>query len=199
MNDDKTLTQEDNDLEEDEPVCANDKNIIEDIEVLKKHPELKKLLMSVEDMLVDYRNSDKKTMESDNIPFQKAASEMVDTMFENKKTTYMYQRYQQMWVRFALKKKIQKNTSKDLLDQYLTEFFVTQGRSYSPSTLYVMISCINHYFITNYSFKLNSMLRLQRFLKVNTSTYVCKKSKVFTSEQIDTVLKVCAKSEDKKE
>jgi len=189
----------DNYLAEDELVCANDKNI-EDKEVLKEHPELEKLLMSVEDMLVDYRNSDKKTMESDNIAFQKAASEMVlDKMFGNKKTSYMYQRYQQIWVRFSLKKKIQKNANKDLLDQYLTEFFVAQGRSYSPSTLYVMFSCINHYFITNFGFKLNSTLRLQRFLKVNTSTYVCKKSKVFTSEQIDTILKVCAESTDKRE
>jgi len=184
-------------LAEDEPVCANDKNI-EDKEVLKAHPELEKLLMSVEDMLVDYRNSDKKTMETDNIAFQKAAAEMVDKTFGNKKTSYMYQRYQQMWVKFSLKKKIPKNATKDLLDQHLTEFFVAQGRSYSPSTLYVMFSCVNHYFITNFGFKLNSMLRLQRFLKVNTSTYVCKKSKVFTSEQIDTVLKVCAESTDKK-
>ena len=194
-NDDEEET--DNYLEEDEPVCANDKNI-EDKKVLKEHPELEKLLMSVEDMLVDYRNSDKKTMESDNIAFQKAASEMVDKMFGNKKTSYMYQRYQQMWVKFSLKKQIKKNASKDLLDQYLTEFFVVQGRSYSPSTLYVMFSCINHYFITNFGFKLNSMLRLQRFLKVNTSTYVCKKSKVFTSQQIDSVLKVCAESMEKK-
>ena len=62
-----------------------------------------------------------------------------------------------------------------------------------------MYSCVNHYFITNFGFKLNIMLRLQRFLKVNMSTYVCKKSKVFISEQIDTVLKVCAESTDKKD
>jgi len=43
------------------------------------------------------------------------------------------------------------------------------------------------------------MLRLQRFLKLNTNTYVCKKSKVFTSEQIDEILKKCAESNDNKE
>jgi len=38
------------------------------------------------------------------------------------------------------------------------------------------------------------MLRLQRFLKLNTSTYVCKKSKVFSSEHINTLLKYCSLS-----
>jgi len=43
------------------------------------------------------------------------------------------------------------------------------------------------------------MLRLQRFLKLNTSTYVSKKSKVFSSEQIDILFKYCSLSKEPSE
>jgi len=181
-----------------EPVCANNKSL-EDENFLKKNPDIRKLLMSVENMLIDYRNSDKDTMEKDNIAFQEEATKMLDSVFENKKTSCMYQRYQVKWVRFALENKLNKGTDKDLQDQKLYEFFVAYGKEYAPSSLYVMFSCINHYFITNFDYKLNTMLRLQRYLKHNTSTYVSKKSKVFTSEQIDEILKKCAESNDHKE
>ena len=111
----------------------------------------------------------------------------------------MYQRYQKKWVSYALEHKLNKSTNKDLLDKKLYEFFVGFGKEYAPSTLYVMYSCINHYFISNFGYKLNKMLRLQRYLKHNTSTYVCKKSKVFTSEQIDQILKHSSESHDPKE
>jgi len=182
----------------DEPVCANNKTL-EDKNFLKKNPDIRKLLMSVEDMLINYRNSDKDTMEKDNVAFQEEATIMLESAFENKKTSLMYQRYQKKWVKFALENKLNKDTDKNLLDQKLYQFFVGFGKQYAPSTLYVMYSCINHYFISNFGYKLNTMLRLQRYLKHNPSTYVCKKSKVFTSEQIDQILKHCAESNDHKE
>ena len=40
------------------------------------------------------------------------------------------------------------------------------------------------------------MMQLQRFLKLNTSTYACKKSKVISSEQIDILLKYCSLSKE---
>jgi len=154
-----------------EHVCTNNKNL-EDEQVLRNHPDICNLLTTVEDMLVDYPNSDKKTMESDSIAFQEEITQMMDKMFQNKKNSYMYTRYQRLWVTYyALVNELNKHTSKDLLDQKLYEFFVHQGQKYTPSTLYVMYSCINYYFIVNFGYKLNTMLRLQRFLKLNTSTY----------------------------
>jgi len=153
-----------------EHVCVNNKSL-EDENFLKKNPDIRKLLMSVEDMLIDYRNSDnKETMEKDNIAFQEEATKMLDSVFENKKTSCMYQRYRVKWVSFALEHKLNKGTDKALLDQKLYEFFVAYGKEYIPSNLYVMYSCINHYFITNFGYKLNTKLRLQCYLKHNTST-----------------------------
>jgi len=87
----------------------------------------------------------------------------------------------------------------NVLHTHLLAFFIKLGQDYAPSTLYVIYSCINHHFITVNGYKLNTMLRLQRFLKLNTSTYVCKKSKVFSSEQVDILLKYCSLSKEPSE
>jgi len=66
-----------------------------------------------------------KLWKKDSIAFQEEATKMMDTIFENKKTSCKYQRYQVKWVRFALVNKLNKGTDKDLLDQKLYEFFVS--------------------------------------------------------------------------
>jgi len=84
--------------------------------------------------------------------------------------------------------------SKLTLDNFITKFFVTQGMIYCPSSLYVICSCINQWFISTYGFKLNSLLKVNRYLKAATSSYVCKKSKVFSPEEIDALLMFSQKS-----
>ena len=171
----------------------------EDEEYLKANPSVRELLLKIEDMVIDYRNSNAHTMNDDNVAFQAETESMLLSSFGSLKTTNMYRRYQKKWVSYALEKKLNKKTHKDLLDEHLLAFFVQLGKEYAPSTLYVIYSCINHYAITNYGFKLDRMYRLQRFLKLNTSTYVCKKSKVFTSDQMDIVLKYCMSSKNEQD
>ena len=178
---------------EKETPTVGDKKL-EDEEFLQANASVRELLLKIEDMVVDYRNSNVHTMNDDNQSFQAETENMLLSSFGSIKTTNMYQRYQRGWVSYALEHKVNKKTPKDLLDQHLLAYFVNVGKEYAPSTLYVIYSCINHYAITNYGFKLDTMFRLQRFLKLNTSTYVCKKSKVFSSEQMDIVLKYCMAS-----
>ena len=183
------------DEEANEPVTVNNK-CLEDAGFLKENPQVKKLLLTIEDMMVDYRTSNVHSMNADNQTFHEVTDKMVNNYFTTSKTEKMYKRYQQMWISYATKKQINKRTTKDALDQHLLTFFIELGNHYAPSSLYVIYSCINHHFITANGFKLNSMLRLQRYLKLNTSTYVCKKSKVFSSEQIDILLKYCSISKN---
>ena len=171
----------------------------EEEEYLKANPSVRELLLKIEDMVIDYRNSNANTMNDDNVAFQAETESMLLSSFGSLKTTNMYRRYQKKWVSYALEKELNKKTNKDLLDEHLLAFFVQLGKEYAPSTLYVIYSCINHYAITNYGFKLDRMYRLQRFLKLNTSTYVCKKSKVFTSDQMDIVLKYCMSSKNEQD
>jgi len=105
----------------------------------------------------------------------------------------MYKRNQEICLAFARENNININKvveekSKLTLDNFITKFFVTQGMVYCPSSLYVIYSCINHWFISTYGFKLNSLLKVNRYLKAVTSSYVCKKSKVFSPEEIDALL-----------
>jgi len=197
----KEVKETDNGGEEDvnKPITANDKTL-EDATYLKEKPKVMKLLISIEDMMVAYRSANVSSMNTDDKAFHEATNKMVNTYFTTSKTEKMYKRYKDMmWVSYAKEKEINKKTSKDLLDLHLLAFFIQLGKDYAPSTLYVTYSCINHHFITKNGYKLNTMLRLQRFLKLNTSTYVCKKSKVFSSEQINILLKYCSLSKEPSE
>ena len=82
------------------------------------------------------------------------------------------------------------------LGQFYDRFFVEQGKVYAPSSLYVIYSCVNHWFINTYGFKLNGLLKLNRYLKAMTSTYVCKKSRVFSPEEMDRLLMCCQESNE---
>jgi len=195
VNKETKIIVEEVDEEANEPVTVNNK-CLEDEGFLKENPQVKKLLLSIEDMMVDYRTSNVHSMNADNQTFHEVTDKMVNNYFTTSKTEKMYKRYQQMWIRYAAEKQINNRTTKDALDNYLLTFFIELGNHYAPSSLYVIYSCINHHFITQNGFKLNKMLRLQRFLKLNTSTYVCKKSKVFSSEQIDVLLKYCSISKN---
>jgi len=179
QNNKKEEKETDNGGEEDvnEPITVNDKTL-EDATHLKENPKVMKLLLSIEDMMENYRTVNVDSMNANNKVFHQATDKMVNTYFTTTKTERMYKRYQDMWVRYAQKKNINKKTLKDSLNVYLLALFIQLGKDYAPRTFYAIYSCINHHFITKNGYELNTMLRLQRFLKLNTSTYVCKKSKV---------------------
>ena len=105
----------------------------------------------------------------------------------------MYQRYQDMYKDFCRKCRVPMNRSYS--DTHLVKFFNEMKKSYSPSTLWVIYSCINRWFITTLGKKLNDLPRLKILLKNISSRYVAKKSKVFTPEQIHTVLMECQESD----
>ena len=167
---------------------------------LEENPDMKELILKIEDMLLDFRSTNQNAMNQDNAQFQEGTTDLLD-VYPVSKTKHMYKRYQEKFLAFASEskvnvKKMVEQKSKLTLDNFLTQFFVTQGLIYAPSSLYVIYSCINHWFISNHGFKLNGLLKLNRYLKAVTSSYVCKKSKVFSPEEIDALLLFCQESHD---
>ena len=107
----------------------------------------------------------------------------------------MYQRYQAKWIEYMEETRLVDMTNKDEVDKALLGFFINQSAIYAPSTLYVIYSCVNSWFIMNHGFRINSCLRVNKFLKQATSRYVGKKSKVLNADEVDILLKFCQKSQ----
>ena len=162
---------------------------------------MKELILKIEDMLLDFRSTNAKAMADDTQTVVNTTCDLLDH-YPVSRTRSMYKRYQAMWLEYARKNQIdvdqclKKDKMNKQLDTYLTQFFIELGLTYAPSTLYVVFSCVNHLFITKHGIKLNKLLKLNRYLKAVTSSYVCKKSKVFSAEEIDNLLNFCMESED---
>ena len=73
-----------------------------------------------------------------------------------KKVNNMYARYQEQWKVFVRKKKVKDEYN----DIKLLEFFKSIRNNYSPSTLWVIYSCLNSYFIDEYGKNLKNLPRL---------------------------------------
>ena len=110
------------------------------------------------------------------------------------RSSKMYDRYQNLFKDFCKVNRIPVNKRYD--DQMLVKFFASLKNTYSPSTIWVIYSCVNRLFIAQEGKKLNDLPRLRIFLKNLSSRYVAKKSKVFSPEQIHTVLMNCMESKD---
>ena len=104
----------------------------------------------------------------------------------------MYARYQLQWQQFVEKKKIKNEVS----DVKLLDFFKSIRKKYAPSTLWVIYSCLNSYFIDKYGKNLREMPRLTKYLKKETHLYVAKQSLVFKPDEIHSVLIHCVNSKD---
>ena len=78
------------------------------------------------------------------------------------------------------------------MDEYddveLVKFFKIIKPRYSPSTLWVIYSCLNSRFIDHYGINLKGLPRLQKYFKQQTRQYIAKKSKTFNANEIDEVL-----------
>ena len=101
----------------------------------------------------------------------------------------LYSRYQSLWKAYCVKFHISKDNEYNEI--HLLRFFNDLKQSYKPSTMWVIYSCINHYFRYQFEKNLKDLFKLQSFLKNFSSRYVSKKSKVFTPEQMHTILMVC--------
>ena len=183
--------------EEDADLKPNPGKIFEETAFLSKYPNAEEIFSQIENMILDYRNTNREAMSQDNAEFQATTSKILES-FPVSETQAMYRRYQDKWLKYVLGNNIKtwELQNQQKLDAHLTSFFIKLAESYAPSTLYVIFSCVNSWFITHHNKKINDLLALNRFLKANTSTYVCRKSAVFTAEQVDQLLKFCQDSND---
>ena len=104
----------------------------------------------------------------------------------------MYERYQNMWFEYREENKIEI----ELDDKYLLDFFQKQKYNFAPSTIWVIYSCINSYFIETHNINLKTFPRLTKYLKNITSKHVCKKSMTLDSKQVDSVISTCMDSDE---
>ena len=112
-----------------------------------------------------------------------------------KRVNNMYSRYQEQWKLFVSKKKVKEEYD----DKKLLEFFKQIRNKYAPSTLWVIYSCLNSYFIDSFGKDLKQLPRLSKYLKRETHLYVAKQSKVFKPEEIHKVLLHCQQSSSPKD
>ena len=86
------------------------------------------------------------------------------------KVQKMYSRYQDMWKGYCIENEILDKDECD--DKHLVEFFKSKEEKYKPSTLWVVYSCINSYFIEKFGKNLKDFPRLGKYLKQKTHTYL---------------------------
>ena len=135
----------------------------------------------VDEVMVDVRTNNELYMEEDQGVVEEEAARLVSS---STKVERMYERYQEMWKQYCEFHELTEERN----DQMLKGFFEELKKKYAASTLWVIYSCVNAYFVEKYGTKLNSMPRLSKFLKQVTHLHVCKKSKVFTKDEIHRVL-----------
>ena len=96
------------------------------------------------------------------------------------KVAKMYLNYQTLFFRFVKKYKVE-----DVQDEkMLIEFFEVMGDKYSPSTLWVIYSCVNSWMIENGHPDLKYKPLLRKVLKFKTDRWVAKKANVFSPEDV---------------
>ena len=106
----------------------------------------------------------------------------------------LYTRYQNLWKSFCIKCHVAEDN--EFNEAHLVSFFTQLKHDYKPSTMWVVYSCVNQYFRRKHGKNLKALYKLQSFLKNSSSRCVSKKSKVFTPEQMHSILMVCQDAQD---
>ena len=70
----------------------------------------------------------------------------------------------------------------------LVKFINETKESYSPNTIWVIFTCVNVDFIERFGVILKGLPRLKKFLNLQASKYVAKKSDTFSPQEIEQVL-----------
>ena len=165
----------------------------EDKEFLEDNKPVVEVYEEVDDVLVDVRESNNQKVTD--IDHKVVIAATTDVLHSSKeKVRNMYTRYQDKWLKYVKRVGLTEMTNENKVDRALLGFFIEVSTTYAPSTLYVIYSCINSWFIMNHGWRINNCLRVNRYLKMTTSTYVSQKSKVLTADEIDILLKFCTKS-----
>ena len=120
------------------------------------------------------------------------SSHVLDHQDKTTKSNKIYARYQKMWLDFYHEHG-RGNPFNDLL---MKSFFEEKRKQYAPSTLWVIYSCINSYYIDAYNYNLNQFPRLTKYLKNLTARYVKTKSRILGPEAIHKVLEYCMRSSE---
>ena len=154
-------------------------------EAKKTDKAVKEVANTLEDLMVVSRPDDERDLKH----VCEAAEHLT---LSNPQTRRMYKRYTEKWLAYVT----EKGVTNECDDVALQDWFKTLRGVYAPSTLWVVYACLNSYFQEKYSVNLNTKPRLQRYLKGQSNTYVCSKSKTFTPEDVDSILMYCQNSED---
>jgi len=167
---------------------------LEEKAFLKENKICETIISKVEDLLVNIRVKNEKTQAIDHKYLLTETDDLLKDKKTKTKSEKMYERYQKKWLEYAKGKKFKNFKSTDDVDCILVDFFHLMAMMYAPSTLYVIYSCVNSWFIDKHGYKLDVCLRVNKYLKQTTSTYVTKKSKVLTATQVDYLLKYSTQS-----
>ena len=138
-----------------------------------------------------------KSSEELNVETMEEEMKKILDKMQNGRVKKMYERYQNLWHDYIKKERV--SVGQEYNDVKLVGFFQQISKKYAPSTLWVIYSCLNSYFINMKGVNLKALPRLTKFLKNVTHTYVSKKSKVFSPKQIHQVLSYCQDSLDPKD
>ena len=96
----------------------------------------------------------------------------------------MYTRHQKLWRIYVAKEQIEDEYN----DISIVKFFNEIKERCPPNTIWVIFSCINTDFIERLGVNLTGLPCLKKFLKLQASKYVAKKSDTFTPQKIEKVL-----------
>lgn len=174
-------------------IALDAREIKERKEEVKMYTTCKKLEEKMDDLLSKAKLPDDAECIDEQVIIDRATKYMNQT---KDRVNKMYERYQEMWKGYCIENLI--TTDKECEDKYLLAFFKEKEDKYAPSTLWVIYSCINAYFIDKFGKNLREYPRLTRYLKRQTHTYVTKKSKVFTPHQMEEGINKCMEANDPK-
>ena len=148
--------------EEDSDICESESDLIE----------------KIEDELYTIHANKKAAISI----FSAQANILVQQAFEsnNPKVQKMYKKYQTMWFKF-----METNKCEDFMDQKaMIAFFHELNDQYKPSTLWVIYSCLNSWYLMEYNFDLKDFKSLRKMLKQKTEHHVATKAACFSPEDI---------------
>jgi len=153
-------------------------------------------VQKLEEKMDDLLSKTKLPDDAENIDpeiLEKKATSYLNQTSPNK-VNKMYDRYQNLWKNHCMENMISEKEECD--DKNLKNFFQGLDEKYAPSTLWVVYSCVNSYFIEKFGRNLKEFPRLTKFLKNKTHRYVTTKSKVLTPEEVQEGLMTCMNSKD---
>lgn len=123
----------------------------EDSDFLKKNNDVEEIYKEVDDVLVDVRDKSKTQKIVSDVDHCVVIQATTDVINSSKAgVRYMYSRYQTKWLDYMKKIKLANVKDENEADKALLGFFIEQSTLYAPSTLYVIYSCVNSWFIMNH-------------------------------------------------